>query len=126
MARVLQIRCISVSDWVTVCQVYKKLSEKNINICCRNSPNIPYTSPLCRCLNYKRNYNNKHKDKINDEQMIKYKEDAEYKNRFMERKRQWANKRVTCICDVCNCSISQQRASLHRLTNKHKHNLENH
>ena len=37
-----------------------------------------------QCLKHKRDYNSRHKDKINEEQRIKYKEDEEYRNRFRE------------------------------------------
>ena len=70
-----------------------------------------------------RDYNSRHKDKINEEQIIKYKEDEEYRNRFREQSKKWKSKII--LCDICNCSIRQQGCSLHKLTKKHQQNLEN-
>lgn len=77
----------------------------------------------CRkCLEYKRANRDKHRDKQNERQRIKYEEDDDYRNHIIEQQKARNYKIVTC--DVCNCSMSQAHYYRHKKTIKHQRNLE--
>ena len=74
-----------------------------------------------KCLKAQRDYQNRHRERMNEEQRIRYENDEEYRKKKLER----TYRRNTYIvsCDVCNCSISQGHFGRHLNTTKHQHNL---
>ena len=75
-----------------------------------------------KCLEYKRNQYQKHKDRYNERDRIKYKENEEYRNRKLEGQKERGKDIITC--SICNCSFSQAHKSRHNKSFKHKRNLE--
>ena len=76
-----------------------------------------------KCIEYRRANHNKHRDKVNEEQRIRYKENEEYRKKKQEQRRLFDNKVVFCC--ACKKSMSQKYFYDHIKTKKHQNNLEN-
>ena len=75
-----------------------------------------------KCIEYRRNNHDKHREKANERQRKRYEEDEEYRKKKQEQNKERDKRIVTC--DVCNKSMSQRYYYEHVKTKKHHINLE--
>ena len=75
-----------------------------------------------KCLVYKRNQYQKHKDRYQEKERTKYKEDETFREKKLEGNKD-RGKNIT-HCSMCNCSFSQAHKSRHNKSLKHSRNLE--
>ena len=79
---------------------------------------------LCciQCVGYKRKYNERHKEKVNQTQRTWYEKNEEYREHILKMRSERGKQIVSC--SVCSCSMSQAHYHRHRKTEKHKINFE--
>ena len=92
--------------------------------CGKDKPNDEFDEGKkgCKnCLEYKREFYYKNKDRYNEKERQRYNEDDDYRKQKRERTKEW--KKTIITCPVCNISISQGHRTTHEKSKKHMNNL---
>ena len=99
-------------------------SERQCSKCCRilGVEEFESENKNCnRCLEHRRTCYEKHKEEYRAEANRRWKEDEEYREKKMERHKQWNNKLY--FCSECDLSMYLRNKARHEKTSKHQRNV---